>query len=407
MSRYEMDQISCEHCHHVHDYVNYRVVNIAIEPQLKDAIMDDSIFTFTCPDCGFTKNYHHPLFYYDPEQQFIIEYSADFERFKHFISLFHQHNIFDKYTIRWTDNWYTFKETIQIIDHQRDDRVIAMYKKLLLDDFRVRNPECGTAMALYDVTDEERLVIISENLEPRLYSFPNKWYDSVINKPITQKVLKYGNTLILDDDYVRDITNMDVTVKIADVKLPLEQKNYILSIYDDGFIGDHVLVDTLHSIKPIEGIIENIFDDNIRDLPFGIKTIKHIVYNDEERDTFSPFFADIHAHITQNDVYTLLDILMDTVIYIPMHYKNKKISTMAIEIHTHQQLIPLYTSKDFCQNQENVLYFRETFDNIIHQDIITADGFVINPQMPEFLVVDESFIHLYDNYKLTHQYSYS
>ena len=63
MSRHHIEKVTCPSCHHEGDFEVWDSINTALNPEMKEKVLNQSIFLYTCPNCGetFRLNYSYTL----------------------------------------------------------------------------------------------------------------------------------------------------------------------------------------------------------------------------------------------------------------------------------------------------------------------------------------------------------
>ena len=77
MSRSNHYNISCPSCGQQQEVDLYEAVNVAADPQLKDALMKNLLNRVECPDCGATFRVDMPLLYSDPRHNMLIHWMPE------------------------------------------------------------------------------------------------------------------------------------------------------------------------------------------------------------------------------------------------------------------------------------------------------------------------------------------
>lgn len=62
----------CTECSCAHSVNYFPNVNVGEDPELKDKILDGSLFTWTCPECGKVNLAVYPMVYHDPQQSLML-----------------------------------------------------------------------------------------------------------------------------------------------------------------------------------------------------------------------------------------------------------------------------------------------------------------------------------------------
>lgn len=80
MSRSINKEINCPRCHASVDTQMWTCVNVTLEPALRAKIMDESLFEWTCPECGYEAQLIYPCLYHDLDGLFMVYLIPDASR---------------------------------------------------------------------------------------------------------------------------------------------------------------------------------------------------------------------------------------------------------------------------------------------------------------------------------------
>jgi hypothetical protein len=72
MSQSAVTTLTCPHCRHSQEFTVWHSVNVSQDPELKQRVLDRSLTTFTCENCGGTASIEQDLLYHDMERRFMI-----------------------------------------------------------------------------------------------------------------------------------------------------------------------------------------------------------------------------------------------------------------------------------------------------------------------------------------------
>lgn len=159
--------ITCSKCDKENRYEDYSCVG----PDQRESIIDDSIMTYTCPHCGEKTFLKHPLTYIDPVHHFIVQYGQDKEQFFHGVEQLRTAPLYKDYIFRYTDSWLSFKEKIMILENDRDDRLMELYKLALKNELDEEMP----SLFLFNKEEEKELMIALNPNGTRAYFFNRDW----------------------------------------------------------------------------------------------------------------------------------------------------------------------------------------------------------------------------------------
>ena len=72
MSRHHIEKVTCPSCHHEGDFEVWDSINTALDPEMKEKVLNQSIFLYTCPSCGETFRLNYPTLYHQMEDLIMI-----------------------------------------------------------------------------------------------------------------------------------------------------------------------------------------------------------------------------------------------------------------------------------------------------------------------------------------------
>ena len=72
MSRHHMEKVTCPSCHHEGDFEVWDSINTVLDPEMKEKVLNQSIFLYTCPNCGETFRLNYPILYHQMEDLVMI-----------------------------------------------------------------------------------------------------------------------------------------------------------------------------------------------------------------------------------------------------------------------------------------------------------------------------------------------
>lgn len=399
--------IPCESCGQNNAFPHPYIINVKTHPELKASIMNDEIFKYECRYCHHVTYYYHSLIYFDPDLKLFIGYGESQEEFSHILSLEFLGDHFKDYTIRYCENWLSFKEKIQIFSHHRDDRLIALYKDMLLKEFKKTYPDCGRIIAFYDCSPQESIVIISDTYQIKCYSFPNSWYQSHLENAMLSHILHYDTSLIVDDHYIEALYNLHIPVIMVRVATKHFTKDYVVNTNDHIHVGD--LAEVYDHGQKISGTIMSIHSIEVREVPHGTKFINNVKpfvppYERRFQLALERALADIsldHHEIRLNELCRLLE---DCIVYLPMKLEDDLLIPETMEDRADQlSFIPLFT------NYQEIIEFYDhhytiakiNFFDLIHQQLLLVDGYLINPFSTALFPIDHHLLTLLDSYTRT------
>ena len=130
MSRHHIEKVTCPSCHHEGDFELWDSINTALDPEMKEKVLNQSIFLYTCPSCGETFRLNYSTLYHQMEDLVMI-YLVPESEVKKTYEIFYEKNALadyrtEKYLYRIVTSANQLVEKIQIFDAGKDDRVMFL-----------------------------------------------------------------------------------------------------------------------------------------------------------------------------------------------------------------------------------------------------------------------------------------
>ena len=142
MSKHHIEKVTCPSCHHEGDFEVWDSINTVLDPEMKEKVLNQSIFLYTCPNCGETFRLNYPTPYHQMED-FIMIYLVPESEVEKTYEMFYGENALadfrtEKYLTRIVTSANQLIEKIQIFDAGKDDRVMELVK---LDSILKNDPD--------------------------------------------------------------------------------------------------------------------------------------------------------------------------------------------------------------------------------------------------------------------------
>ncbi len=107
----------------------YRSINAADDPELKQKVMDGSLFVWECPDCGQMNLVKYECLYHDPEKKLMVWLLPSGELPETEMTAIQNHtNAMGDYTLRRVSDVTGLMEKVLLVEEGLDDRVMEMCK---------------------------------------------------------------------------------------------------------------------------------------------------------------------------------------------------------------------------------------------------------------------------------------
>ena len=126
LTSYAMEELECPKCGHKHSLKKYKVINVTEKAKLKEEIMKNRLYQFSCEECEYMAPLTYDSLYVDSQRNIMIYMAPVMNaEIKAEIAELEREKGIDK---RLVDNINDLKEKIMIADNHLDDRVIEIIK---------------------------------------------------------------------------------------------------------------------------------------------------------------------------------------------------------------------------------------------------------------------------------------
>lgn len=128
----------------------YPVIDVQESPQLKDKILDGSLFSYTCRSCGYTTLVAYDCLYVDESQHLLIHLVEQGDN----STAEKAEAKYSGYTIRRVRDPNELMEKILIFDAGLDDRAVELQKHLLIDQIQKEKPDLKVHALYFSPEDD-------------------------------------------------------------------------------------------------------------------------------------------------------------------------------------------------------------------------------------------------------------
>ena len=167
MSRHHIEKVTCPSCHHEGDFELWDSINTALDPEIKEQVLNQSIFLYTCPSCGETFCLNYSTLYHQMEDLVMIYLVPESEVKKTYEMFYGENALFDfrieKYLARIVTSPNQLVEKIQIFDAGKDDRIIELVKLLATDSILKNDPNKEFDELCFAVDDDGTNILVIIN----------------------------------------------------------------------------------------------------------------------------------------------------------------------------------------------------------------------------------------------------
>ena len=208
MSYRSVHKVVYPHCKNEYEVECYDTVNITIDKELFSDFRNGKLFVEECKYCKQKYNYLRPLIYHDMEKKFIVYYVNSIDMLEDAILELDEfkgafNGIYKDYKLRIVvDSIIKFIEKVEVLTNGLDDRVIEVYKLIMVDNLKITEDQLFYIEFIKDMTDQ-RFTLIKENGVEEYFGFSKECYDGM------SEDLNACECFVKDDSYVVDYQYAD------------------------------------------------------------------------------------------------------------------------------------------------------------------------------------------------------
>lgn len=218
MTEKVMRKIRCPKCGSESDFEIYNSINTGVDPELKEKVMDGSVFLFKCPECGHEGYIVYPCLYQQTEDSLMIYLvkESDVEEAREAFEkgagvLAEAASELEGYSLRIVTTQNGLREKINIFDAGRDDRVIELIKLFYFVKFKEKMPDKEFEELLYDDQGEEAgvLFFMNEGQVIGTVAVPGGMYNEIEDK-VRNWDDEYKDDPVIDLDWANISVNKGI-----------------------------------------------------------------------------------------------------------------------------------------------------------------------------------------------------
>lgn len=158
MTRCAEESLDCPKCGHRQNIKKYKTINVTQKGKLKEDILKNRLFQFSCASCGYAAPLTYDSLYVDDKKKLLYylapvmtpEVRADLSALAGEIG----------FTKRLVDNINDLKEKIMIADNHLDDRIIEIIKILYINQIKKEMEDDTLLDILFDYSADSYCFLV-------------------------------------------------------------------------------------------------------------------------------------------------------------------------------------------------------------------------------------------------------
>ncbi len=174
------EKATCPECKAESRFGAYRFIDAISEPELKERVLDDSLFGWKCPSCGYACRVYYDTVIHDANKSYAVTLeSAPDARSLPLDD--RMQALPNRDRLRLVTSGVELKEKIRIFDADLDDRALEGYKCFLLGNLEIAEGSQAPDAFVFDSLDGDQIqfTAYADGKRLGLFAAPDTVYRSM------------------------------------------------------------------------------------------------------------------------------------------------------------------------------------------------------------------------------------
>lgn len=147
-------KVRCPHCGQISSYKVPASINGTLQPLLRQAILEETLFDWQCPHCEGQARLFYPFVYHDMRRRLLIDLAAGSRQASvDAAALSNTFPALEQYTTRWVRSLTALKEKILIFERGLDDGAMELTKLALMQMVQ-RREHCSLKAGYWEASQK-------------------------------------------------------------------------------------------------------------------------------------------------------------------------------------------------------------------------------------------------------------
>lgn len=221
--------IKCGGCGNDVEFTYYDSINSRQNPELKQKLLDGSLYEISCNRCGAKLRDTYSLLYHDPDKKFMVYgvHPDSIYKVVQTYDIMRENNplIRDNYRLRIVPSPTRLREKVAILNADLDDRVIEIYKYLDVESIKAVEPEANATKAYFYIENGKNMLEfdtnypLSKQISADNYDFIKSMYFEEIDLSAENYIIDsewaesiFNGDFVGDDNYESEIEPIDPSI---------------------------------------------------------------------------------------------------------------------------------------------------------------------------------------------------
>ena len=201
--------LKCGGCGNDVEFTYYDSINARQNPELKQKLLDGSLYEVSCPHCGAHLRETYSQLYHDPDKKFMVYgvHPDSFYKVVQTYDIMREKNpqMHKNYRLRIVSSPTRLREKVAVLNADLDDRVIEIYKYLDVESIKAVEPEANATKAYFYIEDGKNMLEFDTNY-PLSKQISADNYDFIKSMYFEEIELSADN-YIIDSEWAESIFN--------------------------------------------------------------------------------------------------------------------------------------------------------------------------------------------------------
>lgn len=217
MSLVRKEILKCPKCGAENQFRFYDSVNVSLDPELKEKVLNTSLFKMKCSKCGSETVVRYDLLYHDMSdaRPLLIQccqkkegWEKINEQNENVRKMMADMNLSNEFPHRVVIGYTALLEALRIFDAGYDDRVMFVLKMVFAAMLKRDHQECkGLLFCGKDDKGQPLFSVLDDEFKPKLYNLTEDIYNNISEKLLPLLPPESEQHILIDHDYMLPYIN--------------------------------------------------------------------------------------------------------------------------------------------------------------------------------------------------------
>ena len=184
MNENKIVKFRCSRCGETVEGTMHPFIDAGCQANLKQEIINGTLFAFVCPHCGYRTNLGYDLVYLDRKKKLLISLSHEShaDKMPSFSDLSIEESERDQYTVRIVHTPSDLREKILIRDAGLSDQAVELMKVLITSEIQSQENVLVDDLVYAKMDGKDAFQMIKDGRFAGFVQWPEGMYDEILQK---------------------------------------------------------------------------------------------------------------------------------------------------------------------------------------------------------------------------------